>query len=79
MSSVMYVLRFGVCFGCSRLSLGLFKVLPLGGLCPKLGRVVILSIFVCMYGPKVDGSVLRYCGSPICFIHSSTFSGPSFT
>ena len=58
-SSIRYVRRFGVIFYCSGLSLGLLKVLLFGGLCPKLGRVVILSIFGCMYGPKVDGSVLR--------------------
>ena len=55
--STVKVRRFGVCLGGSGLSLGLFTVLPLGGLVPKLGRVFILSIFGLMYGPKAEGSV----------------------
>ena len=45
MSPIVYVRCFGVCFGCSGLSLGLFRVLPFGGLVPRFGRVIILSIF----------------------------------
>ena len=79
MLSIVYILRFRVCFGGSGLSLGLFRVLPLGGLVPKLGRVVILSIFGFMYGPNEDGSVFKYWKSPSCLIHNLTSSGPSLT
>ena len=33
--------RFGVILNSCGLSLGLLKVLPFGGLCPKLGSVII--------------------------------------
>ena len=66
-------------FVISRLSLALLRVLPLGGLTPRFGRVIILSIFGSMYGPNTFGSTLRYSLSPSCFIHSSIFSWPSLT
>ena len=79
MSPSVKVWRFGVCLGGSGLSLGLFKVLPLGRLEPKLGRVVILSIFDFVKGPNDDGSVFMYWKSPNCLIHSSTSFVPSLT
>ena len=45
-------------FTVSGLSLVLLRVLPLGGLTPKLGRVVILSIIGIAYGRKAIGSNL---------------------
>ena len=66
-------------FKVSGLSLVLLSVLPLGGLTPRLGRVVILSIFGILYGPNTDGSTLRYSLSPRVLIHSSRLSCPSLT
>ena len=56
----------------SGLSLGRLFTLPLGGLSPKFGSVVILSILGVVYAPKMIGSVLWYCCSPKCFVQSST-------
>ena len=41
----------------SGLSLALLSVLPLEGLTPKLGRVMILSRFGLVYGPNIEGSI----------------------
>ena len=71
MSSMVRVGRLEGAFTVSGLSLVLFSVLPLGGLTPRLGRVVMLSIFGIVYGPKTVGSTLMYSLSPRVLIHSS--------
>ena len=68
-SMVIVVCLVGNLIG-SGLSLGLFRVLPLGGPTPKLGRVMIFSIFGLVYGPKTEGHVLMYSGSPRFFVQS---------
>ena len=63
----------------SGLSLGHLFPLPFGGLRPKFGSVVILSIFGIMYVPKIVGSVFWYFCFPKFLVQSSTLSVLSLT
>ena len=65
--------------GASGLSLKRFRVLPLGGLTPRVGRVVVFSRFGWVYGPKSARSTFLYSISPRSLIHSSKLSCPSLT
>ena len=66
-------------FTVSGLSLVLLSVLPLGGLTPRMGRVVILSMLGIVYGPKTVSSTWVYSLSPKVLIHSSRLLNPSLT
>ena len=57
-------------FMVSGLSLALLSVLPLGGLTPRLGRVVIFSMLGLVYGPKIVSSTWVYSLSPkvLCWL-----------
>ena len=53
--SMDIVFRFAGILEASGLSLGLFRTLPFGGLTPRFGVVVMLSILGRVYGPKRSG------------------------
>ena len=79
MSSRVKVGHLEGIFIVSGLSLALLSVLPLGGLTPRLGRVVILSMLGLVYGPKTVSSTWVYSLSPKVLIQSSRLLKPSLT
>ena len=79
MSSRVKVGHLERIFIASGLSLALLSVLPLGGLTPRLGRVVILSMLGLVYGPNSVRSTWVYSLSPKCLIQSSKLLNPSLT